>query len=159
MKQSTESERGWRKLLARLCHRLMHVWFDVPWEMSAGDVTMAMSCSHPSRRWGPWIINDTRPHQEQYESRSPHRRNKMFPLSIYPFAHCCRLHSRLLTIATNYPHFFFFFFYCWWNPHRACLSCVSVLVRQTQRERGRDREEKEKVCVWVSGIGVCLFGL
>ena len=43
----------------------------------------------------------------------------MFPLSIHPFAHHCRLHSRLLTIASNYPHCFFFFFFSFFFPFTA----------------------------------------
>lgn len=163
-KQSAEAERArGEKLPARPCHRLMHVWFDVLWETSAGGVTMAMSCSHPSRGWGPWIINDTRPHREQYESPSPHRRNKMFPLSIHPFAHRCRLHSRLLTIASNYPHCFFLFFFFLFFPlplmksSQSLVSAVCLCCRGGEAEVAIERkidsmclsEWRWRVSVWL----------
>lgn len=47
-KKEEGAESGGRRekvLTGRPCHRLMHVWSDVLCETSAGDVTMAMSCS------------------------------------------------------------------------------------------------------------------
>lgn len=71
----------------------------------------------------------------------------MFPLSIHPFAHrCCRLHSRLLTIASNYPHFFFFFFYTADEIlTQPCLSCVRLCREaETERKRKGDSHGEEK---------------
>lgn len=139
-----------REVAGPPCHRLMHVWFDVLWETSAGDVTMTMSCSHPSRGWGPWIINDTRPHQEQYERRSPHRRNKMFPLSIHPSI----LPPLLPALKTSHhrdqlPSLFC----CWWNPLSACLSCVCLAEKGAALRRKRDSmcltEWRWRVSVWL----------
>lgn len=149
-KQSAEKVRraNREKLPAHPCHHLIHVWFNVLWETSAQDVTMAVPCSHPPwESGGPWIINDTRPHQEQYESRSPHRRNKMFPLSIHSPQRRC-MHSRLLTIASNYPHFF--------PPADEILAespsrlrfCASVLAKQGGGGEGRQAAGKrDSMCL------------
>lgn len=65
----------------------------------------------------------------------------MFPPSIHPFAHRCRLHSRLLTIASNYPHYFFFFFFFAFTADEIfaepCLSCVCVCAAEADEERER----------------------
>lgn len=76
----------------------------------------------------------------------------MFPLSIRPFAHRCCQHSRPLTIATNYPHFFFFVPAADEIPTERRLSCVCLREKGAVQQRKRD-----SMCL--SGVGVCLFGL
>lgn len=133
------------------------------WGTSAGDVTMAHVLFPSAERLGPlnhkWHPGRPQPGNNMSVcARTGGTKCSLKP-STHLFAHRCRLHSRLHTIASNYPHFFPPFFNRWWNPHRACLSCVCVVVVEAQREGVSDREGKEIVCVWVSGVGVCLFGL
>lgn len=68
---------------------------------------------------------------------------------IHPFARRRRLHSRLLTIASNYPHFFFSSS-SWWNGHGARLSCVSVRLRWWNRKKkkgGGAAKKRDSMCL------------